>query len=139
MVVVIQRCDECHSIQQGAYCRDGDGRTGQVPGPLSAPRLGLPENSAGEQDRAERHSERDSAPSISERRSPGPVGWGNTDAATSPQLPKPVALISAMLNAVMLVASGVSREDGDHRAEVGGSSSWLRSRSSSWLVIQAPS
>jgi len=60
MVVVIQRCDECRAIQQGAYCRDGDGRTGQVPGPLSAPRLGLPENSAGEKDRAERHSERDS-------------------------------------------------------------------------------
>jgi hypothetical protein len=61
MVVVKQRSDECRSIQQGAYCRDGDGRTGQVPGPLSAPRLGLPENSAGKQDRAERHGEQDRA------------------------------------------------------------------------------
>jgi len=59
VVVVKQRSDECRSIQQGAYCRDGDGRTGQVPGPLSAPRPGLPENSAGEQDRAERHGEQD--------------------------------------------------------------------------------
>ena len=66
------------------------------------------------------------------------MGEGNTDVATSTQLPKPAALISAMLNAVMLVASGVSREDGDHRAEVGWSSSWLRSRSSSWLVISGP-
>jgi hypothetical protein len=47
------------------------------------------------------------------------VGEGNTDSPTSTQLPKPAVLISAMLNAVMLVASGVSREDGDHQAEVG--------------------
>jgi hypothetical protein len=59
------------------------------------------------------------APIIWARRSPGPVGEGNTDSPTSTQLPKPAVLISAMLNAVMLVASGVSREDGDHQAEVG--------------------
>src|SRR5690348_5431644 len=40
-------------------------------------------------------------------------------------------------DAILLVASGVSWEDAG-RAEAGGSSSWLKSRSSSWLLIRPP-
>ena len=59
------------------------------------------------------------APVIWGRRSPGPALGLNSDVVIRNQLPKPAVLISAMLNAVMPVASGVSREDGDLRAEVG--------------------